>query len=90
MTLAKKPFVRYNEEIKIPEVSGKILTVRLNAEEYNELKGFMKDLNISNPSKSLKIALKISKSVLHGIFGTAILRYLFKKDRVKLSDTETY
>lgn len=87
MPLEKKPFTAY-------DVNGKkadIFTVRLNKDERKDLEEIKEDLNIKSDSKALKIAgLTIGRNVLQRIFSRSLLRYLFKKDRLKLDDFKNF
>ena len=87
MTLAKQPFVKYNDEI---EGIGETFTVRLNTKERELLNTIRKDLDIKSDSKALKEAAWIGLNVLHQTFGPKLCRYLFKKDRSRLSDFENF
>ena len=67
-----------------------VFTVRVNQEERTWLEEIKEDLNTPSDSKALKIAAYIGKNVLQGTFSRPILRFLFKKDRVKLEDYKNY
>lgn len=86
MTIEKKPFVNYtlDEEKQNPIESGKIFTIRLNPQEYKQLKENMKDLNIPNESTCMKFLAEVGTNVLHGMFGRQKIRWLFSSKRVKL------
>ena len=85
MPIEKKPFVPYtlDEDKKSPYDVGKIITVRLNAEEYRRLKNDMKVFNLRNESTCIKFLLETGHNVLHGLLGRVILRRLADPNRVK-------
>jgi hypothetical protein len=65
-------------------------TVRLNEDERKLLNQAKKDLDIKADSTALKELGWIGLNVLHRTFGKKNLRYLFKKDRQRLSDFENF
>ena len=65
-------------------------TVRLNESERVMLDHAKKDLDIKADSTALKFLAKKGLNVLHRTFGTKEIRYLFKKDRQRLSDFENF
>jgi len=85
MVLTKKPFTNYttDEDKKDPLESGKVFTIRLNAEEYKQLREDMKDFNIARESTMFKFLADTGRNVLHGTFGRDKLRWIFGKRRVK-------
>jgi len=86
MPLQKQPFRSYTlDEDKVdPMDRGKVFTTRLNALEWKLLKQDMDDFNIRNQSAMLKLLAEIGRHVLHGTFGREKLRWLFRRDRVKI------
>ena len=88
MTLENTPFQKrhLDEENKQQDT----FTVRMNAEERAELEELKKDLNINSDSKALKMGATIGRNVLHSVFSAKLLRYLFKKDRQKLTDFKDF
>ena len=88
MTLEKKPFTSYtlDEDKKSPFEVGKVFTIRLNAEEYKQLKEDMKDLNLRNESTAIKLLADVGRNVLHGLLGKQKIKWLFNPNRAKLED----
>ena len=86
MALKKKPFVAYN----IGEKKTDTFTVRVNPEQRAWLEEIKEDLNIKSDSKALKIAAFVGRNVLHQLFTRPLLRYLFKKERVKLEHYKNF
>ena len=85
MTIEQEPFTKYNLEKK-----SDTFTVRINKQERQWLEEVKEDLNINSDSKALKVAAFIGKNVLQAQFTRPILKYLFKKERVKLEDYKNY
>ena len=82
MTIKQEPFRKYN----LNENPGDItFTVRLNSEENKELFDAMTVMDIKSRGQALKILADMGKNVLFEIFPSKS-RYLFKKERVRLSD----
>lgn len=89
--IKKEPFTRYKLDEELQDDEGETFTVRLNAIERAWLDELKRDLDIKSDGKALKLAgLIIARNVLHSTFTPKLLRYLFKKDRVRLSDYENF
>lgn len=86
MVLDKEPFTKYN----LGEDSGTTFTVRLNIKERQWLNELKKTLDIKSDSKALKLGAYVGLNVLHNTLGKDLLRYLFKKERSRLSDFENF
>ena len=65
-------------------------TVRMNAEERERINELKKDLDIKGDSTALKELAFVGANVLQSLFPNGKLRYLFKKDRKRLSDYENF
>ena len=65
-------------------------TVRLNDKERILLDQAKKDLDIKADSTALKELAFVGLNVLQSLFPNGKLRYLFKKDRARLSDYENF
>jgi len=65
-------------------------TVRVNESERRMLQHAKKDLDIKGDSSVIKFLAKVGLNVLHKTFGTSEIRYLFKKDRKRMSDFENF
>jgi len=78
MPITKKPFVNYtlDADKKNPNESGKIFTIRLNAEEYKELLEAMNILHISNVSTAIKELAFSGKNVIFAMFKPEFLKWL--------------
>jgi len=86
VTIEHRPFIRYRLDEEA-EGSGDIISVRLNAEERQILNEMKSILDIKSDGKLLKLlAFAVGRNVLHDTFGEPLLKYLFKKDRSRLSD----
>lgn len=90
MVIEKTPFrathIWEEEKKEKPDT----FTVRLNMEERQWLEEIKEDLNIANDSSALKYSAFIGKNVLHTLFSRPLLRYLFKKERVKLENYKSF
>ena len=62
----------------------------MNEEERSILEQFKEAVNVANDSKALKLGLEIGNNVLHNLLTKDKLRYLFKKERQKLTDFKDY
>lgn len=84
MNIEKKPFVSYTleEDKKDPLESGKVLTCRLNPQEYKNILYFGKLLNISRDSTILKQLAIIGQNVLLNTFGADFLKWLSDSKRI--------
>lgn len=84
--IEKKPFVRY--ALDDEEQQGETFTVRLNSKERELLNKIRVTMDIKSDSKALKECAWLGLNVLHHTFGNKFSKYLFKKDRARLSDYE--
>ena len=80
--LEKIPFRKYNLE----ETKRDIFSVSLSKQERAWLEECKEDLNIKADSVALKEMAWIGRNVLQHTFSRETLKYLFKKDRVRLED----
>lgn len=76
MTLEKQPFTNYRLGEPEPLKEGKVFSLRLNPQEYQEIVEVMAILRISNHSTALKELAFIGKNVLTALFRPATLRWL--------------
>lgn len=85
MSMEKPPFRSYtlDEDKKNPFEVGKVFTIRLNAEEYMELKADMKVWNVAQEGKMLKLHAKVGRNVLHNLFGASLIKWLTAPTRRK-------
>lgn len=83
----KQPFKRTTLGVK-PKLDT--FTVRVNDSERTMIEHAKRDLDINADSTVVKFLAKVGLNVLHKTFGTSELRYLFKKDRQRLSDYKDY
>jgi hypothetical protein len=74
MSLEKQPFRCYTVEEKAPLEDGKVITVRMNAEEYKSLMVMAKTLHISRDSTVLKKLALIGQNVILSTFGVDFMR----------------
>ena len=65
-------------------------TVRLNAREREKVNEMKKLLDIKGDSTAIKEFSLIGLNVLHRVFSAPFLKYLFKKERKRLSDWEAF
>lgn len=87
MPIEKAPFVRSKLDEELTQRDD-TFTIRLNARERELLTIIKRDLDIKSDGQALKEAAWIGINVLHGLFGAKLLKYLFKKERSRLSDYE--
>ena len=91
MVLEQKPFVNYKLQEEKETETGETFTIRLNQKERKILNQWKKHLDIKSDGKALKVmALTVAPNVLHGLLGDKLLKYLFKKERSRLSDYENF
>lgn len=83
MISPKAPFRRYNLD---EDSKQDIFTIRLNANERAILNKYKALFDIKSDGKMLKIGFIIGTNVLQHDFPPKILKYLFNKGRIKLSD----
>jgi len=88
--MIRKPFQATKLEEDREPKELRPFTVRLNKEERMWLDELKEDLNISSDGKALKLGAFIGRNVLQAQFTRPVLRYLFKKERKKLSDEKTF
>ena len=89
MPLEKVPFVPYTlEEERKGKPKQDIISVRINEEERKALNTFKAVCDIKSDGKMLKMGYLIGMNVLQTTFPPKFLSYLFKADRIKLSDYE--
>lgn len=82
MGIEQEPFRRYNPE---PERENLTFTMRISRKEAEWIFMAMETLDIKSRGKAIKVLAEIGKNVLFTIFPSN-LKYLFKKERVRLSD----
>lgn len=82
MVLKKQSFISYTVGEKDPLVEGKVLTVRLNKEEYAQLMVMSKALNISRESTTLKRLSIVGQNVILNTLGIDFMRWLMDEDRI--------
>lgn len=87
MPIEKAPFVRTKLDEELTQRDD-TFTVRLNARERELLNIIKRDLDLKSDGTALKECAWIGINVLHGVFGTRLVKYLFKKERNRLSDYE--
>jgi hypothetical protein len=82
MSLEKKPFVNYTVGEKQPLEYGKVITVRMNPEEYKSLMVMAKTLHISRDSTVLKKLALVGQNVILSTFGIDFMRWLLDEERI--------
>lgn len=85
MSLEKERFTSYDLNKK-----KNVFTVRVNDEERKLLEELKEVLNVASDGKALKIGALVGLNVLHSTFTRPVLKYLFKKDRIKLEDYKDF
>lgn len=86
MSIEKKPFVSYTLDEEKDQGKSRTFTVRINEQEAKWLEEAKEIFDISSDSQILKELAWLGRNVLHGHFRAPFLKYLFKKDRKRLSD----
>ena len=71
------------EELEKP--SRKVISISLNEDEQAWLRQIQKDLDINDEGRALKTAAKIGTNVIHSLFTSDVLGYIFSRRRVRLS-----
>lgn len=88
ITVKGEHFRAYKEEEEREQDKSKVFAIRMNEKEQEMVKELMAYFNVKSPATALKYSALVGHRVLHRVFGKDLLRYLFKKDRVRLSDYE--
>lgn len=87
--IEKDSFIPYREEEERAEDKRKIFTVSCNEREQELLKRLRVALDLKSEGQALKEGAWIGLNVIHKTFGERFLKYLFKKERSRLSDYES-
>ena len=69
------------EEIASRKEKSLIISIRLNKEEQAVLAELKQMLNLHQDGTAVKVAMQIGRNVLHGTFGSDILKYLTDPSR---------
>lgn len=69
---------------------GDVISIRLNPEEKAWLEEIKEDFDVKSDGKALKFAAFVGKNVIQQAFGRRLLRFLFKKERQRLTDYKNY
>lgn len=88
MPIEHKPFYRTKTDEEREEESGRTFTIRVNEKEELLLRRLREILDVKSGGKALKIGAWVGLNVLQNTFGEDFAKYLFKKERVRLSDYE--
>ena len=88
MDVSNSGFVPMRLEEERAGDKRKIFTVSCNEREQELLKRIQIALDIKSEGQALKESALIGLNVIHKTFGEKFLRYLFKKNRSRLSDFE--
>ena len=85
MTITKEPFVRYKTDEEKAEEKRKLLNISFNDEEWEELQGLVKDLDIKDKhgaeAKAVKIAIGTAKNVIHLFSSPTYALTFYKRNR---------
>ncbi len=65
-------------------------TVELNPEDRTMLERVKECLNIASDSQAIKCIAWAGANAMHGLFPEPYLKWLFKKERRKLSDERSF
>lgn len=87
MPIEKAPFVRTKLDEELTQRDD-TFTIRLNSRERELLEFIKRDFDIKSDGQALKESAWVGLNVLHGVFGASLTKYLFKKERSRLSDYE--
>lgn len=82
MPIEKTPFRKYN----LDDEPGDTFTIRLNKEERKALNTLRSIFDVNSDSKAMKLGALVGLNVLQHTFGYELVKYLFKKERVRMSD----
>jgi len=88
--IEKEPFVRYKTDEEKAKEKDVRFTVRLNAKEIEAVKLFQRALDIKSRGTALKTMALIGHNVMTSLLGRHLFVKLFKKERVRLSDYESF
>lgn len=88
MNIEKKPFINYTLDEDKKQSKSEVISLRLNQDEREIINQTKELFNIKNDSKAIKVLVKWAFNVIHGQSMADIIKYLFKKDRVKQNDFE--
>lgn len=88
MVIEHKPFYRTKTDEEREAENSRTFTIRINEKEEAKLKRLCRILDVKSESKAIKQGAWIGLNVLLRTFGEGFAKYLFKKERVRLSDYE--
>lgn len=86
MVIKKAAFENTREE---EDRKDDVFTVRVNADERAMLERMKQIFDTKQDSTALKSTFAVGYHVIHTMFGAPFAQYLFKKDRVRLTDYES-
>lgn len=86
MALEKLPFVAYKDEEERKNDKSTHRTLRLNRAEQKVLDDLKSMFDVKSDSTMIKMAMLNYHRVLHSNFSPEYIRYLFKKERARLTD----
>jgi len=81
MVLEKHKFQSYTDQEEIDNRKGKIFTIRLNNDEYNQLVEAKKVLKQPKDSTAFKMLAEIGANVLHDSLTGNIIKTIFANKR---------
>lgn len=83
MPIEKKPFVNYTlDEDKDPN-AGKIIPIRFNKQELEELKADQDMMDIDREGTAIKALVDIGRNVIRTQLSGSTIQHLFKKKRTR-------
>lgn len=88
MPIEKQPFRDYNLEDE--KKKEDIISLRINKAERQQLERMKEALDIKSDAKAIKEFSLIGFKCMTSLFSEQFLRYLFKKDRQRLSDYKSF
>lgn len=90
MGLIRKPFENYTLEEEKKDEKSEVISIRLNTEERAMIEETKALFNIQHDAKAIKLLMKWSYFVIHGKSIADIFKYLFKKERAKRIDSDSF
>jgi len=86
MVLVRPPFTSTKLQEERDAEKRNRFTVNLNPQEAEQLDKFMKLTDIQEKSVAIKFCMEFATNVMHNSFGDEFTKYLFKKERKRMSD----
>ena len=88
MPLKKEPFRPYRLEEEKKGDKLRTFTISMNKSDEMVLRELKQLFDIKSDGEALKVSTRVALNVLRRTFGEDLIKRLFKKERLRLSDFE--